>query len=412
MISGYPHEKEGSFANVNGVSTYTYHLAPYLQEHLKKIGKSLIIIADKSKNESNEFLTQGNGALIYRCWEKNSKNVYKQILLGISKFNRVNNIFIHFEFNLYGDGFMTGLFPLFLFSLRDKNTTLLLHQVAEDLTSLSGHLGIKSAVKLKFLDFIHHRFYWFLLNLSDKVIVHDQILKERLLKISQKPVFVVPHGLGEYKDNCLILKARDHLKIDSKDFVILCFGFLTWYKGSDWIIDRFAEFYRKTSDESIKLVMAGGESANLKDKTYYKSYYRSVLDKSKSSPNISITGFIEDKAVPYYFCSADLVILPYRTQMSASGPFAVALSFDRPFLLSENLKGVLETYDVKEKMEEIGLTYNDLVFSLEGDSFFKKIAELAQNPQKIEKMAKLASSLKVIRDWDPISARFLSIIDA
>ena len=77
MISGYPHEKEGSFANVNGVSTYTYHLAPYLQEHLKKIGKSLIIIADKSKNESNEFLTQGSGVLIYRCWKKKSRKIIR-----------------------------------------------------------------------------------------------------------------------------------------------------------------------------------------------------------------------------------------------------------------------------------------------------------------------------------------------
>lgn len=409
VVTPYPVMKEGKMYNVTGVATYSFHLTPHLSAHLKKIGKKLIILCDKKDNNQQ---TVEDNILILPTWERGHKKIYSQIAEGLSLFNKVSNVLIHFEFNMYGTAFTTGLFPLFLLKIRKKNTTLLLHQVAENLTSLQGHLGIKSKLKLKVLDLLHHWFYYFLLKFSDKIIVHDQILKERLLKISKKIVFVVPHGLGEYKNNCALINAREYLGIKNNSFVILCFGFLTWYKGSDWIVDKIIEFNKKYGKTNIELIMAGGPSANLKDMGFYKKYYDDLIEKVRPHNNIRITGFVADDEVHYYYCSADVVVLPYRTQMSASGPFAVAMSFDRPFLLSKNLSGVLETYDIKKSMSEMGFEPNDLLFDMEKNELFGKLALLREDKKLLKKMALLSSKIAELRQWDNISEKFITIIDA
>lgn len=409
VVTPYPVMKDGKMYNVTGVATYSYHLTPHLAEHLNKIGKKLIILCDKKDNNSQ--VVQDN-VLIIPVWDRGDKKIYSQILRGLGLFNKVSNVLIHFEFNMYGEAFTTGFFPLFLLRIRKKNTTLLLHQVAKDLTSLQGHLGIRNKIKLKILDFLHHWFYYFLLKFSDKIIVHDQVLKERLLGISKKTVFVVPHGLGEYQNNCALIDARETLGIKKKSFVVLCFGFLTWYKGSDWIVDKVIEFNKKFGKTNLELIMAGGPSANLKDKDFYKVFYDDLLEKIKPYENIRITGFISDEEVHYYYCSSDVVVLPYRTQMSASGPFAVAMSFDRPFLLSKNLSGVLETYDIKKAMSEIGFESSDLLFDMEGNDFFKKLSLLQEDKKKLKKMALLSAKVAEARQWKNISEKFVTIVDA
>jgi glycosyltransferase involved in cell wall biosynthesis len=409
VVTPYPVIKDGKMYNVTGVATYSYHLTPHLSAHLKKIGKKLIILCDKKDN--NKEIVEDN-ILILPIWERGSRGIYSQIKQGLKIFNKVSNVLIHFEFNMYGEALITGRFPLLLLRIRKKNITLLLHQVAKDLTSLQGHLGIDNKVKLKILDFLHHWFYYFLLKFSDKIIVHDQILKERLLKISKKIVFVVPHGLGEYQNNCALIDARDYLGIKKNCFVILCFGFLTWYKGSDWIVDKIIEFNKKYGKTNIELIMAGGPSANLKDMDFYKKYYDGLMEKVKPHNNIKITGFVPDEEVHYYYCSADVVVLPYRTQMSASGPFAVAMSFDRPFLLSKNLSGVLETYDIKKAMSEIGFEHDDLLFNMKGEDFFNKLSLLQEDKKTLKKMALLSGKIAQARQWENISEKFVTIIDA
>lgn len=413
VVASYPDVNNGVFDNVSGVATYTYHMLPAFLNHLAADGRRVVVLADVINDKQEGFVD--DGVLIYRCWRRKHPKVFSDLFTAIKSFNEVEKLFINFEFNMFADAFVTALFPLLLLKLRlmRKNTTLLLHQVVSDLSSLSGHLNMgENSLLLKLFNLVLQPYFWLIVNLSRKVIVHDKVLKDRLQKVSAKPIFVVPHGLGEYKNVCSLIDARQKLGLSKSSFVVLCFGFLTWYKGSDWIIDQFIKYYNKTGDDSVKLLMAGGKSATFRGKPHYEKYYAELLEKIEKYPNIIITGFVPDEDVKYMFCAADVVALPYRTQMSASGPFAIGLSFDRPFLLSENLSGVLETDDVKESMRKYDLTAKDITFKLTQGGLFSKITTLMDDKKSIKSLYDLSADLNEERQWEKITSKFLYIIDA
>ena len=417
VVSNYPtFDAKGVMGNINGVSTYTYNLISKLKDDVEMEDRKIIILADKV-DASKDICYEENGVLIVRCWRKDDPLVFRKLVEMTRVFNKVNKILIHFEFNMYGDMLTTLLFPGFLYCLKKKgkNTTVLLHQVVRDLSELSGHLNVNSkSVKMMFLNFGIRNFYRMVLNFADKIIVHDNIFKDRLSDVSVKsPVFVIPHGMADNADYCEVVDPRGRLGLKKKDFLVLVFGFLTWYKGSDWIAKQFASYFKKTGDTSIKLILAGGESVNLKDRDFYKKYYSRLLKSIEGCKNIIHTGFVPDSLIRDYYCAADVVVFPYRTHMSASGPLSLCLSYDRPFLISENLSSVLETSDIKEITRKLGIQNEDIVFNLNrsGD-LFDKISKLLESKRRRNLMSNLSENIKNEREWGRISRRFISIIDA
>lgn len=411
MISSYPAREDRSIKNLNAVASYADHLTPGFKDSLDKGGRKLIILAEVL--QKREFYEE-DGVLIYRCWKRNSFNCFLSLAYVVAQFSNVDKIFIQFEFNMFGGSFVTSLFPAFLVVLRllNRNVTLLIHQVVDNLSLLSEHINVSSnSMQMKILNLALKKFYFFVLLLSDKIVVHEEILRNKLLKIRFCDIKVIPHGQGEYTNICSLLDARKLLKLSEDDFVILCFGFVTWYKGSDWITDQFKEYFKLNLASNFKLIIAGGESANLKDKPHYKSYYQSIVRDSQDSKNILVTGYIPDLEVPYYFCASDLVVLPYRLQMSASGPLAIALSFDRPFLLSKNLEGVLENNDIKNLLKELNIEKEKIIFDMTYGSLFEKIQEVYNDKDLLEGLSSLSTKLKEKRDWKVTSKMFLDVID-
>jgi len=408
IISSYPVVIGDKTSNIAGVSNYTYNLIQGLEKLNQKDTKYIIISDIVEGSEVKIF----KNLLIIPTWAKNDLFLFKNIKNRLTEFNKISKILIQFEFNLFGDPIQTAIFPFFVFSISSKNVSIVIHQVAENISSLQGHLGITSTLKLKILDFFYSMFYRFLCIPKIKIIVHDTIFKQRLLSFGcKRKIKVIPHGLGEFSEKISTSEARHKLKFSDKDFIFLCFGFVTWYKGIDLFINRIQFFLKDFPDSNLKLIIAGGPSYNLKDKPYYKKYYEELISSIKPYPQIKITGFIENREIPYYFSASDLVIFPYRTQMSASGPFATCLSFHKPFLLSDPLSPTLNTADIKQKMTQLGLTKEDLTFKLTGYDVFKKITLLQENPAKISKITKLAKLVAHIRDWKNVSKMYLETIN-
>lgn len=407
VVSSYPDLKDGSFSNVSGVATYTYHMLPDLSSELEVNNRKVVVLSDRGSDEK---------AGIFAVWKRKTPRVFGDISRAIRSFSRVDRVLFHFEFNMYADLFITGLLPFYLWRLKvinKKDITLMLHQVVEDLDELGGHLNLKSgSFKSVFLNFALRIYYKLLSASVSKIVVHDEILRHRLEKMTNTPIFVIPHGLGEYEALCDREDARSKLGLSDKDFIVLCFGFLTWYKGSDWAAEQFTQFYNGSKDASVKLILAGGKSPTLAGMPHYDKYFEDLVQLSSEYPNIQITGFVPEDNVHLYYCAADIVLLPYRTQMSASGPFSIGLSFGRPFLLSENLEGVLETADVKALLKKYGLKKKDVTFRLNGSDLFNKIAHLVENTQEVEKLAELSLALSQERNWKRVVKQFLMVIDA
>ena len=417
IVANYPtFDEKGEMANINGVSTYTHNLVSKLKNDVEMEDRGVIVLADNTPDKKDTIYEE-NGVLVIRCWKKDDPFIFNKIVDISKQFSKVSRMFIHFEFNMYGNIKTTLLFPRFLYCLksRHKNTTVLLHQVVKDLSELSGHLDVNSkSIKMRILNLGIRTFYWMVLGLAHKIIVHDKIFKDRLSDIRTKnPVFIIPHGMVDNADYCEVVDPRSKIGLKKKDFLVLVFGFLTWYKGSDWIAKQFASYFKKTGDESIKLILAGGESANLKNRDFYKKYYSKLLQSIEGCKNIIHTGFVPDSLIKDYYCAADVVVFPYRTHMSASGPFSLCLSYDRPFLISENISSILETSDIKEITRKLGIDKEDLVFSINrpGD-LFDKISKLVERKRRRDLMASLSENIKNEREWGRTSRRFISVIDA
>jgi len=112
-----------------------------------------------------------------------------------------------------------------------------------------------------------------------------------------------------------------------------------------------------------------------------------------------------------YFAAADLVILPYRTFMSSSGPLSVAFSYGKPFIVSKNLSSYFDSSDFRLALKEVGLKRDTLVFSLRSDSLAKKVQAMS-NHHTLQKAASLAQIMAERRNWETLAAEYNQAVKA
>ena len=147
------------------------------------------------------------------------------------------------------------------------------------------------------------------------------------------------------------------------------------------------------------LILAGGPSFNQKNKAHYQNYYNRVTALAENQKHIRHTGFVAEADLAKYFAAADLVVLPYRTFMSASGPLSLALSFNKPFLLSNRLVSITKTADFQQAMRESKIIPTEILFPLSQNKLLTKIAKLRDDPSQLKKLARLSAELADKRDF-------------
>ncbi len=401
VVASYPGKSNRSIKDIDAVASYTDHFADSYQKELAKSGKKLIIIAQKNGNED---WYEEKGMLICRVWDKGSPFCFVQIIFALLYFKAITSILVQFEFHQFGGNLTTLLFPFFLFILKaaGKVTTLVMHQVVPDITDLAGHLNITPhTIRAFIFNTLLIWFYKIVSTVPDSIIVHNEILKQRFAKLTGRTdSIVIPHGLGAIKNRYKKEEARKLLGFKQKDTIIMSFGFLTWYKGADWLV---REWSRMSKPKHWHLVMAGGESPNLKSRKHYQAYVKKMYDTADKHTDINITGFVEDKNIPLYFAAADIVVLPYRTIMSSSGPLAMAIAFKKPFLLSKALGPYVLDKDFSQALQGLRITKKNLLFDLTGQKLVSKIKTMLRSTSKY---ARLSRALYQSRSWSVVASQF------
>ncbi|MDO8551101.1 MAG: glycosyltransferase [bacterium] len=401
VVSSYPDKKDG-IKNLNAVAWYAEKTLKSLPLGNKYRIVVLAEITDKPQTYEDGRL------LIIRCWRRNSPFLLKDLLSQIIKFDKVANVLVEFEFNTFGGMIGTFAFPFFMLALKvlGKRTVLELHQVLLDINALSGHLNIKRGGLLaSILNLVLMYFYKSVGRLSDRIIVLEEELKNRLSTFVE-PKKITPLFIATSKKNLPSKEnAREKLGLKKNDFILLYFGFVTWYKGADWLI-------KECKGKNVKLIVAGGSSPTLRKKSHYQKFYSRILSLVEKSPNISLTGFVNEADIPYYFAACDLVVLPYRAFMSASGPLSFAISYRKPFILSNNLSCYLGSEDFVESLDIVKGTKEDLVFPLDSYSFNQKIKTLKSDPLALKKLQKISSNLNYMRSPENLGKMyFKELID-
>lgn len=391
VISSYPEKNTRYSQKVCAVGGFTKNVTDELPEYK--------IIFTTKLGYKNDQIYEDKNSLIYRIFKRNSIFSFIKLFLAIKNFTNTKKVLIQFEFSSFGDIYTTILFPILLFALKllGKKIYFVFHQVILDLDSLTEYLGWeKNDWRLPYFNFLLKLFYQTNVALSEKTIVLEEEFRQRLLKISTQPnkIVVIPHGVDT---NLKIIDqklARKKLKIEDKP-TVLYFGYMTWYKGADMMIDI------AKANKNINFIIAGGPSFTQKKKIHYQKY----LQKFKKLPkNLKITGFIKEKQISLYFSASDLVILPYRSMISSSGPLSLAFSFEKPTILSNKLKPYLKSRDFENSFSKVELEEKNLFRD------FEKNKKISFNSKFIPKLIQFSQFMKASRDYKKISKKYLNTL--
>ncbi|OGG33867.1 hypothetical protein A3I80_01250 [Candidatus Gottesmanbacteria bacterium RIFCSPLOWO2_02_FULL_40_10] len=371
----------------------------------------MVVLADKYAGGKNYY---GKNYEVLRVWQRNNISLYYHLFKKILYYRDYRVILIEVEWNLFGKNplilSLLPVFTLFLKLLR-KKIILVIHGISLDFTEISPQLGMRRDNWLtKIYSLGLKEFYRLLILSSAKVIVLEKYFADMInIYFQTDKAVYIPHGVDIDLPVIDKNKARRKLNLAVKDFIILNFGFINWYKGSDIIVKLFRQIKPGNIPKQSKLIMAGGKSGIHGQDRYYKHYFRYILKMIKPQERIIITGFLNEKLLPYYFSAADLVILPYRVFISSSGPLSLAYSFKKPFIVAEPLSRYFHSPDFKKAAESAGLKKEHLVFRFKADDLSDKIKKSVNN---LSKMKNLSSKLRSERSWLNVSFKYLEILNS
>ncbi|OGD53709.1 hypothetical protein A3J78_02100 [Candidatus Beckwithbacteria bacterium RBG_13_35_6] len=376
----------------------------------KKSKKRKIIVLTMTINDNKDDVYEEDGILVIRCLKRNQVLSFLTLIQVIKKFDKVSRILIEFEFAAYGDILVASIFPGIMIYLRliKKNLTIVLHQVIFNINQLSVHIGLdKSALKLNFFKILLKVYYWLVGKAACRIVVLEEELKKRLSSlISPAKIYVIP--LGVDKNFKILAKnlARKKIKLKKNEIILLLFGYLTWYKGVDWIIETFGKKEYKIGSKKLKFFIAGGFSFSQRNKKHYQRYLQKINTLSKKAVNIEITGYVTEEDINVYYSAADLVILPYRVFMGSPAPLSLSFAFEKPFIISKKMADIFKTQDFKEILNKNGVKKENISFYFRKESFIKTVEYAYKN---LSKLSAVSKSMRKKRSFENLDNYYIKL---
>lgn len=395
VVAGYPKRHQKYSRNVCAVSSFTKNTLEALS--FENPGRKIIVLTTEVKGQE---IYEEDGFLIVRCFKRNSPLSLLNVLSHARRFNKVKKVLVEFEFASFGDTITTSfLLPVvWALFLMGKEINLVAHQVLLDLAKVWGHIGLAKRNPLISIFNLGLKVFFSLITLPAKnIIVLEEEFKKRLSEIiGDRKIMVIPHGIDTGVKRMDPNLARKKIGFSRNDYVILYFGYLTWYKGVDFLAKALKN--QSLNGKSIKLLIAGGPSFTQGKKEHYKQYLVSLKNTLKGMKNVLYTGFVKEEDIASVFEASDLVILPYRVFMSSSGPLSLAISYKKPFLLSQNLDALTDSFDFKSALDISGVKKSHLFFRMNKTDILNKI-RLSMNPSAKSAMISLSENLYLKRSF-------------
>lgn len=160
------------------------------------------------------------------------------------------------------------------------------------------------------------------------VTMSEKVLADLPQFAPGKPAQYVSHPLYDnFGEKIPQQEARQYLKMNQDDQVLLFFGFIRKYKGLDVLLDAMKLLKDKLGATTPKLLVAGEfyEDRQSYDEQIAKLNLQDVL--------ILKTDFIADSEVKYYLCATDVVVQPYRSA-TQSGVTPLAYHYEVPMIVT------------------------------------------------------------------------------
>jgi glycosyltransferase involved in cell wall biosynthesis len=410
VITNYPRRGEGIHsAKIGGVSGFAKNTLIPLAEKFARNNRKIIVLADILDRPA---VYEENDMLIVRAWQRDTPVMYIQLLLWMVRFWRCSDVFVEFEFATFGDFATTSLLPGFLGIVRlfGKRLTIAIHQVITDLWSITGHIGLDfDSREFKLFSALLPVYYFLLTHLSHQTIVLEDQLLKRLIKIAPKDsIYVIPHGIEERVHLPSKKKSRKILGLDPDEFIVTSFGFITWYKGTDLLLELLHD-PATIRGKPVRLLIAGGESTSQKRKAHYQKFFTAVCEKARGKKHITMTGFVPENKISLYLAASDVVVFPYRTVMSSSGPLSLAITHKKPILLSSSMRVILNSSDIKIALKESKLSTHMLLLPYSRPSFLRQLARITK-PFYQAKVKRFARAIMTKRSFTNQAPTYYTVL--
>lgn len=310
----------------------------------KQTGARFVVLAERGADNRPRLSVRGR-VLVLRVFDKSHPSLYPTILTWLARFGRVTDVSVHSEFGVNaGLVHYLLLVPfLALIKLTGRRLIYYAHNIITDISFLKRHLSLPEHYAVTDAINLLIRLHTKLLGkLADRVVVLDGALARRLgTLVDEKKIISLPIPVKPQERRTSKARAKASLGIPQQKKVIMAFGFVSAYKGTDWLMTAMDAAMKKSRSHDIHLVIAGGPAHSLADKPYYQTFYQALVQLAEKNPNITLTGFIPEREIARYFTAADLVVLPYRGLMGASGALTHALSHSKPFIVSDQMRAIV-----------------------------------------------------------------------
>lgn len=180
--------------------------------------------------------------------------------------------------------------------------------------------------------------------------------------------------------------ARKCLNLDTNTKLLLFFGQIKEAKGLDVLLDAFPKILLQHPNTT--LLIAGRPW-----KENFAKYTKKINQLKIEKNCILHLKFISDDDIPYYFCSPDIIVLPYK-KIYQSAVLLMAMSYGKP-ILSSDLTATKEIINDKK---------TGFLFSSEDPSSLAKQAiYILNNPNEAERVAENGQQLMIkSHDWHHI----------
>lgn len=392
-----------------GVASYTKNTLLGMLESFKTI--DITVLAETLAGQKNSVKDQN--IHVKRIWQRN--NILSWIGLATKAVTHTaTDVLIAFELSMFGGIISLFFIPLFIMVLRlaGKRVHVIAHHTITNLETVHGHTNTKKGSLIELIGTKMIRwFYRCLLVLSNDVVVFDEVFKQSLSQLSNKQnICVIPHGVELVNKSISTKQARKKLNIENNEIVIVSFGYLAWYKGTDWLVKTISNLPKTLQGKHIKLIIAGGPNPNRLDYPFYRRYVSSIETIAKQSHGkIHVTGYVSEEDIELYYQAADVIVYPYRTVFSASGPLSLAFSYQKPFLVSHHMTGMFMTSDIQEIFSQQQLNPKDITFSLTNSSFSNVLERIIIDKALVNKLINVGKSLSDIRSFTIIGKKHVAL---
>lgn len=398
VISKYPYQNIGE--SFHGVAVYTKDTLTAITKRTKQ---KFVVLVEKQYGRPIELL-ENDSILVIPCFDHNPAKTFKQLLEIIKKFDQIKNIQLHSEFYNSGDLLqMSLLLPfLYLLRLKGKIISFIAHNVVHDFAFLTNHFG-KQETDWRF-NLLSKAIPWYYRFLSvgvEQFITLDESIRERLSsyifdknKVKATSIWLKNKEISQ-EDRAI---ARRKFALREDEIVLSVFGFMSRYKGVDFLLNNFLRFKKEFPKSKFKLLLAGGMAPSQKDKKHYQDFYKGLEELAAKHEDISLTGFIPAKELKSYLAITDAVLLPYRGILGASASWATVLSYGKACFFSKSLEPYFMAEDVQNALAKAKTLKEELIFEENYRSFKKLLISLEKDNLLLDKANSFSKALRTLRD--------------